>query len=192
MEEKIRECILADKILKIAEKDIQLAEKISSEISYPSARVQAFLNLYSFSLNEKYLQKAVESASCDEDYLRIVEKSLREDIVELIKDKYKKDLAYSLLLEKTKNLKLAAKVSDPRLLSAAMKRLCEKMNYPENLKIAKMIPDEYYRCLALMELEEKENLGLEKEIEQCINSIENLNLRKWLIELRKKKLKSKF
>ncbi|MDI9645438.1 MAG: hypothetical protein QFX40_01935 [Archaeoglobales archaeon] len=187
MEEKIRECIIADKILKIAEKDIQLAEKISSEIKYSSAKVQAFLNLYSFSLNEKYLQKAIESASCDEDYLRIVEKSLREDMVDLIKDKYKKDLAYSFLLEKTNNLNFAAKISDRRLLSAAMKRLCEKMNYPENLKIARMIPEEYYRCLALVGIEEKEKIGLEKEIEQCINSVENLNMRKWLADLWKRK-----
>ncbi len=187
MEEKIRECIIADRILKIAEKDIQLAEKISSEIKYSSAKVQAFLNLYLFSLNEKYLQKAIESASCDEDYLRIVEKSLREDIIDLIKDKYKKDLAYSFLLEKTNNLNFAAKIGDQRLLSAAMKRLCEKMNYPENLKIARMIPEEYYKCLALMDIEEKEKIGLEKEIEYCINLVENLNMRKWLMDLWKRK-----
>ncbi|MDK2875611.1 MAG: hypothetical protein PWQ22_21 [Archaeoglobaceae archaeon] len=179
MEERIRENLLAEEIMRIAEKDLNLAEKIADSIKDPDARVMAFLNLYLASKDQKFVEKALKTAEKDEDLLRIVEIT-GFDATSLIKDSYKRDLAYASLFERTKSLEYLEKISDVRLASASMKRVSEKLSFPFNLEVARKITDPYYRCLALIEISEKEGLDLKKEIEEALNSIENPYLQKWL------------
>lgn len=60
-------------------------------------------------------------------------------------------------------MNFATKIKDVRILSASMKRLALKKTYPENLSIARMIPDPYYRSLALIEISYREKI-LDREI----------------------------
>lgn len=179
MEERLKENLLAEEVIRIAEKDLDLAEKIAESIKDSEAKVMAFLNLYLASKDKKFVEKAFKIAKKDEDLLRIVEVS-GLDVAELIKDNYKRDLAYASLFERTKCLKYLEKVSDIRLASASMKRVSEKLSFPHNLEIAKNIADPYYRSIALIEISEKEGLDLSKEIEESINAIGNHYLQKWL------------
>ncbi|MCS7144976.1 MAG: hypothetical protein NZ879_08165, partial [Archaeoglobaceae archaeon] len=102
MEKKLEDNLLAEEVKIIAEKDLELAEKLSESIQDSEAKVMAFLNLYTVSKNQKYVEKALENAKSDSDYLRIIEVS-GLDVAERIKDRYKKDLAYASLFEKTCN-----------------------------------------------------------------------------------------
>ncbi|MCS7145058.1 MAG: hypothetical protein NZ879_08595, partial [Archaeoglobaceae archaeon] len=101
-------------------------------------------------------------------------------VAERIKDRYKKDLAYASLFEKTCNFKYFEKILDQKIASASMKRVSEKLAFPKNLEIARRIPDPYYRCLALAEISEKEKMELREEIISSLNEIDNFWLKKWL------------
>ncbi len=178
--ERLRDARIADSIVRIAEKSLEAAEKVCEAIKDSSARVQAYLNLYSLTSDEKYLKLAVESAESDEDYLRIVEFAALPEIAELIADRYRRDLAFAAILERSGDVNYALKISDGRILSAALKRLAARLRYPENLRVARMIPDAYYRCLALATIAERERIDLRDEIAASARLIENRSLRSWI------------
>ncbi len=179
MEKKLEDNLLAEEVKKIAEKDLELAEKLAESIQDPEAKVMAFLNLYMISKKQDFLDKAIKNARSDSDYLRIVEIT-GLDLAESIKDPYKRDLAYASLFERTCDFNYSEKIQDRKIASASMKRVSEKLGPPENLKVARRIPDAYYRCLALVEISEKEKIDLRAEILDSLNAIENIWLRKWL------------
>lgn len=179
MEKKLEDNLLAEEVRMIAETDLELAQKIAESIQDSEAKVMAFLNLYLVSKKQEFLDQALNSAKSDSDYLRIVEIS-GLDFVGFIKDPYRRDIAYASLFERTCDLKYSEKICDKKIASASMKRVSEKLSFPENLRIARSIPDAYYRCLALIEISEKEKLDLRAEILESLNAIENIWLRKWL------------
>ncbi|MET1124202.1 MAG: hypothetical protein ABWW66_02920 [Archaeoglobaceae archaeon] len=185
MDRRVRDAMIAERIVSVAEKSVELARKVASNIEDPAAKVQAFLNLYRFTGDEEFLKLALEAAEDDDDYLRIVEAGC--DVADLISDGYKRDVAYATLLERTGDMNYLTRISDRRIASAAMKRLAAKKLYPESLRIARLIPDAYYRALALMEIAEKEGIDLSAEIEAAIAAVENRSLRDWL----SKKFKSR-
>jgi len=179
MDRRVEENMLAEEVRKIAEKDLGLAEKLAERIQDHEAKVMAFLNLHSISKRQDFVEKALKFAKSDEDYLRIVEVA-GLDLAELIKNEYRRDLAYASLFERTTDLRYAEKIRDRKIASASMKRVSEKLFFPENLELAKRIPDPYYRCLALAEISEREKLDLKEEIAGALNAVENPWLKKWL------------
>lgn len=179
MEKRIKENLLADEIGQIAEKDLDFAENLAESIQDSEARVMAFLNLYKVSKKNEFVEKALKAAKSDEDFLRIVD-VCGIDVVESISDSYRKDLAYASLFERTGSLEYLERISDEKISSASMKRVSEKLSFPESLEFAKSIPDPYYRCLALVQISEKEGIDLRSEIEESLNEVENLWLQKWL------------
>ncbi len=185
---KLRDSRMADNIIRIAEKDLDLAERVCMSLRDREARIMCLLNLYRFTSSDRFLHLAIEMAESDEDYLRVIEYSDRSDlacVAEMISDDYRRDLAYSILLERSGDLNYAVKIKDIRLLSAAMKRLSSRKIYPENLTLARMIPDAYYRCLALIEISNKEGIDLSKEIELLSHSIPNKYLRERVLKMHK-------
>ncbi|MEM1576259.1 MAG: hypothetical protein QXT98_01940, partial [Archaeoglobaceae archaeon] len=72
MEKKLEDNLLAEEVVKIAEKDLELAEKLAESIQDHEAKVMAFLNLYMISKRQDFLDKAIKNARSDGDYLRIV------------------------------------------------------------------------------------------------------------------------
>ncbi len=182
---KLRDSRVADSILAIAEKDMELAKRVALSIDDSAAKVLALLQLYSISKDEELLKHAVKYAKDDEDYLRIVEYAepeVAKEVAELIVDKYKKNLALACIMEKSGDLNYALKMDDIKILSAAMKRLALKKPYPANLTIARMIPDPYYRCLALIEISKREKLDLRNEIAKNCGLIDNRALRNWIVK----------
>ncbi len=179
MEKRIKENLLADEIGQIAEKDLEFAEKLAEGIQDSEARVMAFLNLYKVSKKNEFVEKALKAARNDEDFLRIVE-TCSIDVAELIRNSYRKDLAYASLFERTGRFEYLERISDEKISSASMKRVSEKLSFPESLEFAKRIPDPYYRCLALVQISEKEGIDLRSEIEESLDGVENLWLQKWL------------
>ncbi|MEG9194487.1 MAG: hypothetical protein V6S10_04080 [Candidatus Methanoglobus sp.] len=179
MEKRLKENLLAEEIKRIAERDLDLGEKLAESIQDCEAKVMAFLNLYFVSKDQEFVKKALEIARNDEDFLRIVEVS-GLDIVELINNAYRRDLAYASLFERTGKFEYLVKISDRKIASASMKRISEKLSFPQSLEMAKEIPDPYYRCLALMQISEKEGVDLGKEIMESLDGIENPWLQKWL------------
>ncbi len=143
MERKLKDLQLAEKVERIAEKDVDLAEKVVRSFENREAKIFGFLTLFNLTGNSQYLKDAVEMAETDEDYLMIVERSDEPlpEIAELIESSYRRNLAYCILLEKTGDLNLITKISDTRLLSASLKRVALKKRYPESLRIVRMIPD---------------------------------------------------
>lgn len=192
MERKLRDLQLAEKVEKIAEKDVNLAEKVVRSFEDREAKIFGFLTLFKLTRNPDYLKDAVEMAETDEDYLMIVERSEEAlpEIAEMIESSYRKNLAYCVLLEKTGDLNLTTKISDVRLLSASLKRVAMKRHYPESLRVARMIPDPYYRALALMELGEKERIDLKDEIAEAVKQVDNAAMRRRLEEKMKKNINS--
>jgi len=189
VERKIRDLQLAEKVEKIAEKDVELAERVVKSLEDREARIFGLIALYNLTYNPEYLKSAVEAAETDDDLLLIVERSKipLPEIAEMISSPYRRDIAYCTILEKTGDMNFSAKISDARLLSASLKRLAVKKIYPENLRIARMIPEPYYRAVALMELAEKENVDLREEIASAIAQVKNFTMRRRLEELLKKK-----
>ncbi len=128
-------------------------------------------------------------ASSDEDFLRIVEYSDYCDdlikVVSLISKPYIKNVAYATLLEKTGDLSFSTKIRDVRILSASLKRLSSKLRYPESLTVAMMIPDAYYKSLALIELSKRESVDLSQEISKIAENIKSKYLRERVISLLK-------
>lgn len=179
MEEKLEDNLLAEEVKIIAETDLELAEKLAESIQDAEAKVMAFLNLYLVSKKREFLDQALKNARSDTDYLRIVEIS-GLDFVEFIKDPYRRDIAYASLFERTSDFKYSEKICDKKIASASMKRVSEKLAFPENLRVARSIPDAYYRCLALLEVSKKEKMDLRAEILASLNAIENIWLKKWL------------
>jgi hypothetical protein len=180
----------ADKIIAIAEKSIEVAMRFLSTIEDREARIQALVNLYNITRDLSLLKEACELAETDEDILRIVEYSKIEGVDELeliealaltIPPGYRRDVAFSILLERTGDLNYASKIGDIRILSSSLKRLALKKRYPENLSIARMIPDHYYKCLALIKLAEKEKINLKKEIMEYAEKIKSNYLRSKII-----------
>ena len=102
---------------------------------------------------------------------------LIEELASSISPSYRRDVAFSILLEKTGDLNYASKIRDVRVLSSSLKRLALKKRFPENLSIARMIPDHYYKCLALLELSEKEGIDLKEEILENAEKIKSNYLR---------------
>jgi len=178
MEKKIKENLLADEIGQIAEKDLDFAEKLAGSIQDSEARVMAFLNLYKVSKKNEFVEKALKAARSDEDFLRIVE-VCSIDVLESIRNSYRRDLACASLFERTGRSEYLERISDERIASASMKRVSEKLSFPESLEFAKRIPDPYYRCLALFRISKKEGVDLTKEIEDSLSEMENLRLQKW-------------
>jgi hypothetical protein len=179
MEKRIKENLLADEIGHIAEKDLDLAENLAESIQDSEARVMAFLNIYKVSKKNEFVEKALKAAKSDEDFLRIVE-TCSIDVVESIRDSYRRDLAFASLFERTGRSDYLERISNERIASASMKRVSEKLSFPESLKFAKRIPDPYYRCLALVQISEKEGIDLRSEIEESLNEMGNIWLQKWL------------
>ncbi len=179
MEKRLKENLLAEEIKRIAEKDLDLGEKMAESIQDCEAKVMAFLNLYIVSKKHEFVEKALKVARNDEDFLRIVEVS-GLDVVGFINNAYRRDLAYASLFERTGKFEYLEKISDKKIASASMKRISEKLSFPESLKFAKSIPDPYYRCLALLQILEREGIDLVKEIKESMVEIENPWLQKWL------------
>ncbi len=189
MERKLKDLQLAEKVEKIAEKDVKLAEKVVRSLEDRAAKIFGFLTLFNLTKDSKFLRDAVEMAEKDEDYFMIVELSDEPltEIAEMIESSYRKNLAYCIILEKTGDLNLATKITDTRLLSASLKRVALKKRYPESLMIARIVPDPYYRALALMELAERDMLDLRDEIAEAVKLVRNTALRRRLEEKMKKK-----
>jgi len=183
---KIKDSELAEKVRAVAEKDLNVAAKVVESLKDRDAKIFGLVCLYNFSKDRKFLDDALAIAENDDDFLRIVEYS--EDVSELsdvppkIKSRYKRDVAYSILLEKTGDMNLVSKIRDLRILSASMKRIVLKKPYPENLSIARMIPEPYYRALALIGISEKEKVDLKAEINNAVEQIKNPALRRRLRE----------
>ena len=183
---KIKDSELAEKVRAVAEKDLNVAAKVVESLKDRDAKIFGLVCLYNFSKDRKFLDDALAIAENDDDFLRIVEYS--EDVSELsdvppkIKSRYKRDVAYSILLEKTGDMNLVSKIRDLRILSASMKRIVLKKPYPENLSIARMIPEPYYRALALIGISEKEKVDLKTEINDAVEQIKNPALRRRLRE----------
>lgn len=186
MDRKIKDSAIAEKVTAIAEKDVNLAAKVVDGIEDVEAKIFGLIHLYNFSKDTKFLKQALSIAKEDEDVLRIIEYS--EDVSELInlperiKNQYRKDVAYSILLEKTEDLNLIPRIRDLRILSASLKRIALRKMYPENLNIARMIPEPYYRALALVELSKKEAIDLQEEIDAAVQQIKSHALRRRLRE----------
>jgi len=183
---KMRDSELAEKVIAVAEKDLNVAAKVVESLEDRDAKIFGLICLYNFSKDRKFLDDALAMAENDDDFLRIVEHS--KDVSELsdvpskIKSKYKRDVAYSILLEKTGDMNLAPKIRDLRILSATMKRIALRKTYPENLNTARMIPEPYYRALALIEISKKENIDLRGEIDNAVQQIKSQVLRRRLRE----------
>lgn len=182
MDRRIKELKLAEMVEKIAEKDFQQAEKIVNSLEDREAKIYGLLTLFRVSGKDGYLQSAINIAETDEDYLSIIENSCKplNELAEKIKSSYRRDLAFCTLLEKTCDLNYAAKVNNLRLLSASLKRVALKKSYPENLRVARMIPDPYYRAITLAEISEREGLNLKDEILCTASLVESENLRQFL------------
>ncbi len=183
---KLRDSKIADNILKIAKKDLDFAEKVCLNLEDHEAKVMALVSLYTYTNDKKFLELAVKSAETDSDYLRIVEYSKYDkeldEIAGMIGDEYKRDLAYSILLEKSGNLNYLAKIRNPKIVSASLKRIALRRPYPESLTLAKMIPDPYYKCLTLMELAEKYQINVREELEEACKSIKQRGLKNWVMK----------
>ncbi len=187
---RIRESMIADNITTIARKDLTLAKDIANSLKDREAKVLALLNLYSFSGDSEFLILAKEFAESDDDLLRIVEvadEKFAKDVAYSIKDDYKKNLAFAHLLERFGNLNYAMEINDQRILSASLKRLVARIPHPRNLILARMIPDPYYKCLALLEISKKENLDKNEILVEC-SKIKNKQLRNWLFRKIQQKL----
>ncbi len=184
VDRKIRDTKLVEKVLAIAEKDVNLAFKVVKNLEDREARIMGYIYLYNFTCDEAFLELAINEAETDDDLLRIVEysKSKKLSTVAMrIKDQYKRDVAYSILLERSGDLNLAGKIVDRRLQAASLKRLALKKPYPESLSVARMISDPYYRTLALIEIAgnaEREGVDLGREILESCRLISNPYLRK--------------
>ncbi|WP_290595636.1 MULTISPECIES: hypothetical protein [unclassified Archaeoglobus] len=183
---KIKDSELAEKVRAVAEKDLKVAAKVVEDLKDRDAKIFGLVCLYNFSKDRKFLDDALAIAENDDDFLRIVEYS--EDVSELsdvplrIKSRYKRDVAYSILLEKTGDMNIASKIRDLRILSASMKRVALRKTYPENLSTARMIPEPYYRALALIEISKKDNIDLREEIDDAVQQIKNQALQRRLRE----------
>ncbi|WP_202318603.1 hypothetical protein [Archaeoglobus neptunius] len=186
MERKVRDSKIAQKIGDIVEKDPDIAAKVAEDLEDREAKIYAMMVLYNFSGDKKFLEKALSIAETDEDHLRIIEYSENPlavaEVAKKIDDPYRKDVAYSILLERTGDLNFSLKILSPRILSAALKRLAGRKPYPENLNIARMIPDPYYRSLALIEIASRYGVELSSEIKGSIDAVKNPSLRRRLIE----------
>lgn len=192
MERKLRDLQLAEKVEKIAEKDVELAEKVVRSFEDREAKIFGLVTLYNITENPEFLKSAVETAETDEELLMIVERSKTPllEVAEMISNPYRRDIAYCTILEKTGDMNFSSKISDARLLSASLKRLALKKIYPENLRIARMIPDPYYRALTLTELAEREKVDLREEITSAIGQVKNSAMRKRLEEVLEKNINS--
>jgi len=164
---------------------LNFAARIVETLEDRDAKIFSLLALYSISKDKKFLDDAMSIAENDDDFLRIVEYSEFSaeliNIVQKIKNRYKKNVAYSILLEKTGDMNFATKIKDVRILAASMKRLALKKTYPENLSIARMIPDPYYRSLALIEISYREKIDLDREIKDAVGMIKNMTIRRRLL-----------
>lgn len=183
---KIKDSELAEKVRVVAEKDLNVAAKVVEGLKDRDAKIFGLVCLYNFSKDRKFLDDALAIAENDDDFLRIVEYS--KDVSELsdvppkIKSRYKRDVAYSILLEKTGDMNLVSKIRDLRILSASMKRVALRKTYPENLSTARMIPEPYYRALTLIEISKKENIDLRGEIDDAVQQIKSQALQRRLRE----------
>ena len=186
VDRKIKDTRLVEKVLIIAEKDVTLAFKVVSSLKDREARIMGYVYLYNFTSDDAFLDLAINDAETDDDLLRIIEHSnFSEKLPPLamkIKGEYRRNVAYSILMERSGNLNFAAKITDQRLQSASMKRLAMKKSYPENLSIARMIPDPYYRALALIEIAKKDGIDLSGQIMESCRLISNPHLRKRVVE----------
>lgn len=184
MDRKIKDSAIAEKITAIAEKDVNLAAEVVDSIKDVEAKIFGLINLYNFSKDAKFLKQALSLAKEDEDFLRIIEysESVSEllNLPERIKNQYRKDIAYSTLLEKTEDLNLIPRIKNSRILSATLKRVALRKKYPENLSIARIIPEPYYRALALIEVSKREAIDLRKEIDDAVQQIKSHTLRRRL------------
>ncbi len=189
VERKLRDLQLAEKVEKIAEKDVELAEKVVRSLEDREARIFGLVVLHNITENMEYLKNAIETAETDEELLLIIERSKTPlpEIAEMINSPYRRDIAYCIILEKTGDMNFSSKISDARLLSASLKRLALKKLYPENLRIARIIPDPYYRALALMELAEREKVDLKDEIVSTVGQVKNSAMKRRLEEMLEKK-----
>ncbi len=186
MDRKIRDTKLVEKVLAIAEKDVNLAFKVVNNLEDREARIMGYIYLYNFTRDEAFLNLAINEAETDDDLLRIVEYSKftkrLSAVAVRIGDQYKRDVAYSILLERSGDLNFAAKIVDERLQAASLKRLALKKSYPENLSLARLISNPYYRTLALIEIAEREKVDIGKEILQNCKLIDNPYLRRKMEE----------
>ena len=186
---KIVDSKKADLVEELAELDFEKAKRVAEEIEDREAKIQALISLYNVSKDGDFLDRAISLASSDEDFLRIVEYSDYCDdlikVVSLISKPYIKNVAYATLLEKTGDLSFSTKIRDVRILSASLKRLSSKLRYPESLTVAMMIPDAYYKSLALIELSKRESVDLSQEISKIAENIKSKYLRERVISLLK-------
>jgi hypothetical protein len=186
---KVKDARKADFVEKIAEKDFEMALKIAEEIEDVEAKIQALIAIFNSSGDPAFLQQAEEIAQTDEDLLRIVEYARMNDRLPKVASKilkpYQRDVAFGILLERTLDLNYARKIRDKRVLSTSLKRVALKLRYPEKLAIARMIPDAYYKCLALIEIAKSEKIDLQNEILDCSSGIKSGYLRKRIISLAK-------
>ncbi len=186
MDRKVRDTKLVERVLAIAEKDVELAFRVVSSLEDREARIMGYVYLYNFTRDEAFLDLAISEAETDDDLLRIVEYSKFTKrlypVAVRIGDQYKRDVAYSILLERSGDLNFAAKIVDKRLQASSLKRVALKKPYPESLSLTRLISDPYYRTLALVEIAEKEKVNLGKEILESCKLISNPYLRRKMEE----------
>lgn len=181
----------ADFVEKIVKDDLKTALEMVEEIEDFEAKSMAFLHIFEFTNNEEFLDKAinyaVQSGQKDGILLTIVESIAKYDrkksekIAKLIEKEYYKNKAYATILEKCNRLELAEKISCKKILSSSLKRLSVRTN---SIEIARMIPDQYYKALALISLIDRlkndEKNEIINEIRKTIESIESEYLKRRL------------
>lgn len=151
----------------------------------------AFLHIFNFTRNVEFLNKsvdyAIQSEQKDGMLLKIVEsitkknKKKAEEIAKLIDRDYYRNKAYATILEQCNALELAEKISCMRILSSSLKRLSQNLDLPDSIEIARMIPDPYYKALALINIMEREEIeGLREEVNKTIEKVRSKYLKERL------------